>query len=146
LTGARGGLGSSTGNVLLNDVTFSGNKEGSDGAIGAANSGGNWTLNNVLITGNQAGFVGCGIHDRQSKRPEAWPREVRKVTGPAASSVRLRADGSSVPGTYTSKVVPPPDFESSSVCAPAAGPFCPSGKPVHRSACCLPARTARPVW
>ncbi len=56
-----GGLGAWTGNVVLNDVTFSGNSASSGGAIGVGNSGGNWTLNNVLITGNTAAQVGGGI-------------------------------------------------------------------------------------
>jgi hypothetical protein len=55
-----GGLGAWTGNVVLNDVTFSGNSASDGGAIGVADYGGNWTLNNVLITGNSAG-VGGGI-------------------------------------------------------------------------------------
>ncbi len=56
-----GGLGAWTGNVVLNDVTFSGNSAGGGGAIGVGQTGGNWTLNNVLITGNTAGSVGGGI-------------------------------------------------------------------------------------
>jgi hypothetical protein len=52
------GMGAWTGNVVLNDVTFSGNSANSGGAIDVNNSGGNWTLNNVLITGNSASLGG----------------------------------------------------------------------------------------
>lgn len=53
-----GGIGAWTGNVVLNNVIFSGNSAGGGGAIGVANGGGHWTLNNVLITGNTAGSGG----------------------------------------------------------------------------------------
>ncbi len=55
-----GGMGARTGNVVLNDVTFSGNSASEGGAIGVDDSshGGNWILNNVLITNNSAGLGG----------------------------------------------------------------------------------------